>query len=72
MKNEHAYLDVFERVDDAITALLKGEVEAVVSDAPTLLYYANREEKGKVAVVGKIFEPQSYGLALPQGSHLRE
>jgi len=72
MKNEHAYLDVFQRVDEAIDALLKGEVEAVVSDAPTLLYYANREGRGRVEVVGKIFEPQSYGLALPQGSLLRE
>ena len=50
-------MEVFERVDDAIAALLKGEVEAVVSDAPTLLYYANRKEKGKIAAVGKIFEP---------------
>jgi ABC-type amino acid transport substrate-binding protein len=47
-------------------------VEAVVSEAPTLLYYANREGKGRLEVVGKVFEPQGYGLALPQGSRLRE
>jgi len=47
-------------------------VEAVVYDAPNLLYYANGEGKGKVTVVGKIFEPQNYGLALPEGSPLRE
>jgi glutamine transport system substrate-binding protein len=63
---------VFERVDDAIDALLKAEVEAVVYDAPNLLYYANKGGQGKVSVVGKIFEPQDYGLALPQGSSLRE
>lgn len=72
MKNELAYLDLFENVEDAIDALLKGKVEAVVYDAPNLLYFANGEGKGKVAVVGKIFEPQNYGLAVPQGNHLRE
>jgi ABC-type amino acid transport substrate-binding protein len=59
-------------VDDAIAALVNGEVEAVVYDAPNLLYYANGEGKGKFMVVGKIFEPQGYGLALPQGSILRK
>ncbi len=59
-------------MEDAFDALLKGEVEAVVYDAPNLLYYANGEGKGKVTVVGNIFEPQDYGLALPQGSPLRE
>ena len=29
-------IDVFERVDDAIDALLKGDVEALVYEAPTL------------------------------------
>jgi polar amino acid transport system substrate-binding protein len=72
MKKERAYIDVFEGVDDAIAALVNGEVEAVVYDAPNLLYYANGEGKGKVTVVGKIFEPQDYGLALPQGSILRK
>jgi polar amino acid transport system substrate-binding protein len=72
VKNKHVYVDVFENVDAAIDALLKGEVEAVVYDAPNLLYFANGAGKGKVTVVGKIFEPQDYGLALPQGSPLRE
>jgi len=72
MKNVHANLDLFEKVKDAIDALLKGKVEAVVYDAPNLLYIANGEGKGKVAVVGKIFEPQNYGLAMPQNDPLRE
>jgi polar amino acid transport system substrate-binding protein len=64
--------DVSEGVDDAIAALVSGEVEAVVYEAPNLLYYANGEGKGKVTVVGRIFEPQGYGLALPHGSILRK
>ena len=72
MRNERAYLDIFERVEDAIDALLKAEVDAVVYDAPNLLYYANGEGRDQVMVVGKKFEPQNYGLALPQGDPLRE
>ena len=72
MKKERTYIDEFATVEDAYAALLKGTVDAVVYDAPNLLFYANGEGKGKVAVVGKIFEPQDYGLALPQGSPLRE
>jgi len=72
MKKERANLVVFERVDDAFDALQKGEVAAVVYDAPNLLYYARGEGRGKVTVVGNIFQPQDYGLAVPQGSPLRE
>ena len=72
MKNENAYLSLFGRVEDAIDALLKAEVDAVVYDAPNLLYYANGEGQDRVTVVGKTFEPQNYGLALLQGNPLRE
>jgi ABC-type amino acid transport substrate-binding protein len=72
MKKIPADINVFERVKDAFDALRQDEVDAVVYDAPILLYYAMGEGKGKVAVVGKIFEPQNYGIAVTQGSPLRE
>jgi ABC-type amino acid transport substrate-binding protein len=72
MQKEPAYVDAFDSVEDAFEALLKGSVDAVVYDAPNLLYYANDKGKGKVSVVGKLFEPQDYGIALPEGSPLRE
>jgi ABC-type amino acid transport substrate-binding protein len=72
MKKERAYIESFDTVEDAYDALLNETVDAVVYDAPSLLFYANGEGKGKVNVVGKIFDPQDYGLALPQGSPLRE
>ena len=72
MKKERAYVEAFATVEDAIEALLTEAVDAVVYDSPNLLFYANGEGAGKVTVVGKIFEPQDYGLALPQGSPLRE
>jgi len=68
----HTYVSAYGKVDEAFDALLQGQVDAVVYDAPNLRYYASDKGKNKVTVVGKIFEPQDYGLALPQGSPLRE
>jgi len=68
----HTYVTAYGKVEEAFNALLQGQVDAVVYDAPNLRFYANEKGKNKVTVVGKIFEPQDYGLALPQGSPLRE
>ncbi len=62
----------FQKIDDAYEALLKGKLDAVVYDAPNLLYFANGTAKGKVRVVGKVFAPQDYGIAVQQGSIWRE
>ena len=51
---------------------MEGLLDAVVYDAPNLLYYANEEGKGKVKVVGKPFARQEYGIALPLGRALRK
>lgn len=61
-----------ERIEWAYEKLLQGEVAAVVFDAPTLLLYARRGGGGEVAIVGDLFDPQPYGIALPEGSPLRE
>lgn len=59
-------------IDEAIAALEAGEVEAVVFDAPALLYYASHEGQGKVTMVGPVFQRQGYGIAFPSGSPLRD
>jgi ABC-type amino acid transport substrate-binding protein len=61
-----------ERIEDAYTLLESDRLDAVVFDAPVLLYYANNEGKGKVQVIGSIFKRETYGIALPTGSSLRE
>ncbi|CAB1076683.1 hypothetical protein D1AOALGA4SA_4478 [Olavius algarvensis Delta 1 endosymbiont] len=68
----HTYVSEYGKVEEAFDALLQGQMDAVVYDAPNLRFYASEKGKYKVTVVGKIFEPQDYGLALPQGSPLRE
>ena len=72
MEKQRSSIDAFDSVENAYAALLAESVDAVVYDAPNLLYYANGEGKGKVRVVGKIFVLQDYAMALPQGSRWRE
>lgn len=59
-------------VDEAYRALLEGRAEAMVYDAPVLMYYAANAGAGQVNIVGSIFNEESYGIALPQGDPYRE
>ncbi len=58
--------------DDAYKLVLQGEVQAVVFDAPTLQYWATTRGNGSVRVVGPIFAPEKYGIAVADGSSLRK
>jgi polar amino acid transport system substrate-binding protein len=60
------------RIDEAYTVLINKEVEAVVFDAPVLLYYAANAGKGRVQSVGPLFRKEDYGIVFPQGSPLRK
>jgi polar amino acid transport system substrate-binding protein len=57
---------------DAIRMLTRDEVQAVVFDAATLQYWAARQGKGLIQVVGPLFRPLKYGIAVPEGSPLRK
>lgn len=59
-------------MDRAYEKLLNKEVDAVVFDSPTILYYVRNKGAGKVSVVGSLFDIQYYGFLFPQGSELRE
>jgi polar amino acid transport system substrate-binding protein len=63
---------VVSTINDAYPLLEKGDVDAIVYDAPALQYYADHEGKNKVVTVGKLLKRESYGLAFPTGSPLRE
>ena len=62
----------FKQIDEAFNALNSSNVDAVVFDAPILLYYAAHDGKGMVQVVGNIFRKESYAIALPNGSPYRK
>jgi polar amino acid transport system substrate-binding protein len=62
----------FPDVDGACAALADDKVKAVIYDAPMLLYYAKNNADKKLGVVGELFEKQSYGIGVTQGSQYRK
>jgi len=60
------------RIEEAYQALLNKDAEAVVFDAPILLYYAANEGKGRVHMVGGPFRKEDYGIVFQQGNPLRK
>ncbi len=57
---------------EAVELLKKGEVEAVVYDAPALDYYVKSKGAGQLQTVGGLFTAENYGIALPSKSELRK
>ena len=47
-------------------------MKAVIYDAPMLLFYAKNNPDKQLGVVGQVFETQSYGIGVPQGSPYRK
>lgn len=60
-----------DRIDDAYQALIDKKIDAVVSDAPVLLYYAAHDGKGRVQTIGTVFRKEDYGIVFASGSALR-
>ena len=50
--------------DDLISNLKQGKVDAVVYDAPALMYVSKKDPS--VKVVGNLFDEQRYGIVFPQ------
>ncbi|SMR82359.1 amino acid ABC transporter substrate-binding protein, PAAT family [Aliiroseovarius halocynthiae] len=61
---------------DSLDALLgdfeNGELDAVIFDGPILAHYAQNEGAQYGEVLDSVFRPESYGIALPTGTPLRE
>jgi polar amino acid transport system substrate-binding protein len=55
-----------------LRAVADGSADALVYDAPILRYLVNSNYEGVLNVLPQTFERQDYGIALPQGSPLRE
>jgi polar amino acid transport system substrate-binding protein len=60
------------QIEDAYRALLNKEADAVVFDAPVLLYYAANDGKGRVHMVGAAFRKEDYGIVFQPGNALRK
>lgn len=72
LTTKQAKVQEFGAIADAFAALEAGKLDAVVFDAPVLLYYAANAGRGKVRVVGSMFKRENYGILFPRGSSLRK
>jgi polar amino acid transport system substrate-binding protein len=59
----------FPDFKSAATAMLAGNADAVVYDAPVLLYYVKNEPRARIA--GSTFRAENYGIIFPLGSPMR-
>jgi len=62
----------FDGLAELIAAFEDESIEAVVFDGPILAYYANELSKGQARVLERVYRPENYGIAFPDGSALRE
>ncbi|WP_244598656.1 transporter substrate-binding domain-containing protein [Rhizobium tubonense] len=62
----------FEKVQDGLKALEAGRIDAFVYDKPLLSWTVEQQFSGSVQVLDAVFEPQSYGMAMPTGSRYRK
>jgi polar amino acid transport system substrate-binding protein len=72
LKQQKIEATEFKQTEEVYAALNNSDIDAVVFDAPILLYYAAHDGKGKVQVVGSVFRKESYAIALPNGSPYRK
>jgi polar amino acid transport system substrate-binding protein len=62
----------FQNISQAFVALDTKQVDAVLFDAPVLLYYAATKGRNRVRVVGSMLRKENYGILFPRGSDLRK
>jgi ABC-type amino acid transport substrate-binding protein len=69
MHHHNVTLMLAETLDDLVRSLKTNSVDAVVYDAPALMYTAKQDPS--IKVVGRMFDEQRYGVVFPQGGQHR-
>jgi polar amino acid transport system substrate-binding protein len=72
LKNLDVEPTEFQKIDEAFVALDSKQIDAVVFDAPVLLYYAATKGRNKARIVGPMLRKENYGILFPRGSDLRK
>jgi len=62
----------YATVLDGLKALEIGQIDAFVYDKPLLSWSVNRQFASTIQVLDVVFDPQSYGMAMPTGSRYRK
>jgi polar amino acid transport system substrate-binding protein len=71
LRAQHAQVEEFATTDQMFKALLDKKVDAVVTAAPLLLYYAAHDGKGRVKTVGPEFNTAPAAIMVQLDSPLR-
>lgn len=72
LARHHIDASLYSNLDEAVQALLRGEVRAIVGSAPLLQYYDANHPKLPITEVGPVFAPYNYGFAFAPESPLRK
>ncbi|MBZ8135186.1 transporter substrate-binding domain-containing protein [Afifella sp. IM 167] len=60
----------FDNLEDAVSALLARDIDAIVDDAPDLEYYVHNHADQPLEVIGAIFQRDKYGFGVANQSGL--
>lgn len=71
LDHEHIAYKFFADAEAGLSALQKGQIDALVYDRPLLLWLVRQRFSGSLRVLDTTFDPQAYAIALPPGSKLR-
>lgn len=72
LARRHARFRSYPRYEDALAALARGELDAVVADQPSLRFLVTRDYAGEIGVSPIVLEPLTYAIGLPPDSPLRK
>jgi len=72
LKSRRLNADYVKTVYEGLTGIKNKSFDAMVYDAPLLKYTIKQDFEGQLSVINNLFEPQSYGIAFPEKSPLRE
>jgi polar amino acid transport system substrate-binding protein len=72
LKSLGAFVIENDSIEESFRLLNQEKVTAVVFDAPVIRYYVKEGLAGTASIAGNVFADQYYGIALQEGSTLRE
>jgi ABC-type amino acid transport substrate-binding protein len=72
LDNERIQHRDFRSAQDGLKALESGLIDAFVYDKPLLSWIAAQRFSATVEILDVVFDPQSYGMAMPTGSRYRD
>ena len=67
-----AKIETYSDIKKCFAELEKGKVDAVVFDEPVIKNYVKNQKTDNLAIVGDVFDKQTYGFAFPHNSKIRE